>query len=353
MLGIENPADDKPNFVSFLPVLTAMVFTANPSVRRISARKCVAMLSELSFPQCQDLVRPFIHMAELGSTLSMADRFLLALLTASHPNAVPTGWPPALFRFLTQQSEETSDAAVLALAILIHGFGLWQTFTRPSIHDLYAIVIKGIIHQQDPEFLDKLFSRVACSDVQTFLHVFPRLADQIIAGKESVEKSLHGMMKLYTRVAIDNEKACGGCVTCEIAHLWQKGLSSDLSLFVRDILQTHAKQLGCVQFEDDILIAGLPTGEVVGFHRMKEIFRLKNLSGRISLISLGPEMLYGVAVSIEQKVAVRFTVLGKDGGLFAKKYKVVETVQLSAFTGRAKYVVKWEDPRKFAVVEVQ
>jgi hypothetical protein len=100
--------------VDFLPVLTQLMATENVITEEICAGCAVRLFPKITLAKCQELRLPYIT----PTGREPNDEFLLA----SHAKAIPVEHQQHMLRFLIRMTEVKGRRAVLAVAILLHGF---------------------------------------------------------------------------------------------------------------------------------------------------------------------------------------------------------------------------------------
>jgi hypothetical protein len=104
--------------VDFLPVLTQMMGTDDVMAEEICVGCAVRLFPKITLAKCQELRLPYVTPTGREPNYE----FLLAILLASHANAIPVEHQQHILGFLIRMTEVKGPRAVLTVAILLHGF---------------------------------------------------------------------------------------------------------------------------------------------------------------------------------------------------------------------------------------
>jgi hypothetical protein len=332
---------------NFLPVMMQTLFSANTSVQKISAKFAVGILGTVAFQKCQELLQPIISRQDIVAT-TVSEKCLLALVASANSNAVPPHWQKPLFEFLQKVSLDDSEVATVAIAALLQGFVVWTQFAENGEQGLYSIIIRGLLRRPNVEFIDELFCQIACAEFPHFMAVFLPLIEELGGNKD--ELPVIGLLNLYTRVAVKNQKVCGGFISLACAKLWEKtSILTMIPQVLPPLMLSHAQLFDSVDMREDVCLIGTPEGKIHGYRAGKCIFEEQIFQGSIVLVSLGPQMKFGVALSADLNQAAQFAVLEKATGLFRKRLGEVTKTPLKDRGVHQAYRVMWHDVKNFSV----
>jgi hypothetical protein len=305
ILGLETDVNTEVS-VDFLPVLTQLMGVNDVMIEEICVGCAVRLLPKITLEKCQELVRPCIT----PTRRDPSDEFLLAILLAAHPNAIPREYQRHVFAFLKRMTEVKGPRAVMALAILLHGISVWLNHSLTA-KDLYLIIIRGILRQKHADFLGELFCQLACVEADALLEVFPDVVAQLVAENQQLDENLKILFDLYSRVADSQRKLFGGSISARIARAFH-----DLPRFgvlISDVLCCHSRMFDFVACENDVVVIGNPNGSVNGYKERKLLFEERIADGNIGTVDIGPGCRYAAAVCVEEKTAFLLRVLEKAG----------------------------------------
>jgi hypothetical protein len=334
-----------PIAINYLSFFTGMIFSPHSAVRHIAATVCVGLLKVIPRDKCCELANRFGSLSNIES-LPVPDKLLLSLLVVVNHHAIPVSHFEPLFQFLKTCVRARTEIALVALAIMLHGFGIWNKCTRPN-ESLYRIILQGLLLQKMPPFLERELCKIACAEWKSFIELFPGLIGEIMnmqLGAQTIGQ-VRGIMKLYTDIALANMKICGGSAALAIAEIPER--YPGLVELSQDMLVEHAKLFDFVEIQNDVCLIGTPEGAVVAFQGGKKWFREQLFDdAAVFTLSFGPNMKFAVGISREADCAHLFRVVAK------RKWgqgRTIKKVALNLGFGHARLAVYWLSDEDFEV----
>lgn len=324
--------------VHFLPSLLQFMYFNDDTVKRTVCRLCILLSGYVSFQTCQEYLIKFTTLDNLDN-VEEYDKFLMCILIVRYPNTLPSFFISELYEFLDELTVNNSEQAVLAISILIDGISLWQSKTEKK-EQIYITIIESMLRQTRSIFLCNKFYNVACSDMESLIKSFPVLIQLSICKEEMTEK----VFNLYTNIAFENQKVCGGIISDLFASTCQK--FPQLIDIVAHEIESHSKIFQFVKNVDNLFLIGLQDGVVKAYQNGKLLFseQLFDDIGDLSFVDIGPQKKFGVAVSEKVKKGKIFYLCKSIKRFFkSDKSRVVMEFDVTDLTNKNYFHANWID----------
>ncbi|OHT14875.1 hypothetical protein TRFO_42844 [Tritrichomonas foetus] len=343
---IEN--DDKldySQFGEFLPFLMKILFySSNPFIRSVALRLCIYIGKSLKTENCNEIMNSMMKSKPIEDTSKMVTSILLTVFESP----IQSNLKEELISFLISKIKDSLvNQEITTLAIYILEKGVKNKWFQLDSQNFIHFVQSTSKKEKESKEINKKLVKICVSNLSLFFSSF----QQLINNNQNDKSVIKCIFRIYDYAAVKILKKNIGCLVLECYAKASHSLNSNNSSLIK-LYQKSVGNLAAVftnvYVENDVIILAHSDGFLKAYQNGKLLFNDKifdlseNEQAEVNLISVGPEMKFGVVISSRKEVAKVFYLKEPTRRLFhTTRQRVLNEIKVAKIESESKYEVIW------------